>query len=143
MQGWLQVDIAEELSLNQSTISRDLEHLYEVWRQSSLVDINKAKSEELAKVDRLEREYWQAWVHSCEDAETMRQEGTKTEEGKIKPDKVVKTAKGQAGDPRFLSGVQWCIDKRCEIFGIDAPKKIEQSGKLEIEYVNDWRHAKD
>jgi predicted transcriptional regulator len=138
LQGWIQADIAKEVGIDQSTVSRDLQHLYGEWQQSALVDIDKAKAEELAKVDRLEREYWQAWEHSCEDAETIRQEGKK--EG---VDKIIKTAKGQAGDPRFLQGVQWCINKRCEIMGIDAPKKVEQSGKLEIEYVNDWRHAKD
>ena len=143
LQGVLQIDIADELDISSATVSRDLTHLYKEWQQSSLVDIDEAKSQELARVDRLEREYWIAWVHSCEDAETIRQEGVKNEAGTVKPDKIVKTAKGQAGDPRFLVGVQWCINKRCEILGIDAPKKYEQSGNLQIEYVNDWRHAKD
>jgi hypothetical protein len=127
----LQVDIANEVGLSTPTVSRDLQHLYKEWQESSLVDIDKAKSQELAKVDRLEREYWQAWERSCKDAETMRQEGSKKKDGKVEPDKVVKTAKGQAGDSRFLAGIQWCINKRCELLGLDAPEKhdITSGGK--------------
>lgn len=118
LQGWLQVDIAAELGINQSTVSRDLKALHKVWLKAALLDFNEAKARELAKVDRLEREYWRAWQRSCEDAETMRQEGDASG-----VDKIVKTAKGQAGDPRFLSGVQWCIEKRCKILGIEAAQK--------------------
>jgi hypothetical protein len=33
------------------------------------------------------------------------------------------------GNPEFLKGVQWCINKRCEILGFDAPKKNVLSGE--------------
>ena len=129
LQGWIQADIAEEVGIDQSTVSRDISFLQDEWQKSSLVDIDAKKAEELAKVDRLEREYWRAWDESCKDAETIRQEGTKPAVGeKVKADKIIKTAKGQAGDPRFLTGIQWCINKRCEIIGIDAPKKLEHTG---------------
>ena len=50
------------------------------------------------------------------------------------------------GDPRFLAGVQWCIDKRCKIMGLDAPQLVEvtwqdelvsllRSGEIEPEQV--------
>ena len=123
LQGWLQADIAAEVGVSQQTISLDLKALQRDWLASALIDFDEAKSHELAKVDRLEREYWQAWGRSREDAETVRQEGKK--EG---VDKIIKTAKGQAGDPRFLVGVQWCIDKRCKILGIDAAVKMQHTG---------------
>ena len=57
---------------------------------------------------------------------------------------IEKTSMGQAGDPRFLAGVQWCIERRCKIIGIDAPTKSELTGAggkpLTVEYINDWRH---
>ena len=31
------------------------------------------------------------------------------------------------GDPRFLMGIQWCINKRCELMGLDAPKSSKQT----------------
>jgi len=85
---------------------------------------DEAKARELAKVDRLEREYWTAWGRSCKDAETLRQEGSGE-----KPSRVVKIKRPRNGDPAFLRGVQWCIERRCKIIGVDAPSKSELTGK--------------
>ena len=120
LQGWLQADIARELGVSQLTISNDIKALHRQWLTESLIDFGAAKARELAKIDALERTYHTAWIRSCEDAETTRQEGSKTGVSKI-----VKTAKGQAGDPRFLAGIQWCIERRCKIMGIDAPTKMD------------------
>ena len=148
LQGRIQADIGEELDINQSTVSRDLQALQEEWKNSSLIDIDEAKAKELAKVDRLEREYWDAWERSCEDAETKRLEGTLAPgEDQGKPTKQILTRKGQAGDPRFLTGIQWCIERRCKILGIDAPSKREHGGmgggpiqvEVEVEDVNETR----
>lgn len=128
LKGQLQAEIAEELGIDQSTVSRDLKALFEQWRQSALVDINEAKSRELAKINALELTYWSAWERSCENAETLQQVG-----GKDGPARITKTSKGQAGDPRFLQGVQWCIERRCKILGIDAPDKLQHSGRIETE----------
>jgi len=124
LQGIIQADIAEGLGIHQSTVSRDIKALQIEWQKSALVDINSKKAKELAKIDRLEREYWLAWERSCEDAEIVRQEARDK-----KINKVIKTAKGQAGDPRFLSGVERCIERRCKILGIDAPEKHEITGR--------------
>ena len=146
LQGRIQADIGEELDINQSTVSRDLQALQEEWKNSSLIDIDEAKAKELAKVDRLEREYWDAWERSCLDEETTRLEGTLAAgEEKGKTTKQVVTRKGQAGDPRFLTGIQWCIERRCKILGIDAPAKQEHGGlgggpiQVAIEDMNETR----
>jgi len=133
LQGKIQAEIADVLELSQATVSRDIAFLQDEWRQSALVNIDDKKAEELAKVDRLEREYWRAYERSCEDAETVQQ--------KVKEDgkkEATKTAKGQSGDPRFLTGVQWCINKRCEIIGIDAPQKHELSGTIQNTVTVNW-----
>lgn len=137
LQGWLQTDIAKEVSLSPATISRDLKALQAGWLRSALIDFDKAKARELAEIDHLEREYWEAWLRSCEDAETatQKQKGKVTkrqdDEGQFvaeQPAEVSKTRKGQAGDPRFLAGIQWCIEKRCKILGIEAAIKLQHSG---------------
>jgi len=138
LEGWLQADIAGEVGLSQSTVSNDLKALHAEWLKSSLIDFDEAKAREIAKVDKLEREYYAAWRRSCEDAETVRQEGKPPEEGeKDQPDKVVRTRKGQAGDPRFLAGVQWCIEKRCKILGIDAPQGLNIGGAVTLTVVRE------
>ncbi len=121
LEGRLQVDIAQELGLSTPTISRDIAALQAEWLSSALYDFNEAKAREIAKIDRLEREYWIAWERSCEDAETETSKSAVV--GDKKRAEATKTTKGQAGDPRFLSGVQWCIERRCKLLGIDAPLK--------------------
>jgi len=123
LKGMIQADIAKELQVSQSTISREIKMLVEEWRVERAYDINEAKQRELAKVDALEIEYWEAWKRSQEDAVT-RTEG-KTSQGFVDTTRT----EGQAGDPRFLDGVLKCIQKRCDILGVDAPKKIAGTGE--------------
>lgn len=124
LRGMLQSEIAAELGLSQATISTDLKALQGEWLQSALLDFNEIKARELARIDKLEREYWTAWERSLEDAETIREENGA---GGIKD---VRITKGQSGNPTFLSGIQWCIEQRLKIFG------IYEATKLRIE---DWQ----
>ena len=145
LQGWKQAEIAEKLSgdgerdytLSQQLVSYDIGRLIKAWRESGMVDINDAKAQELAKINNLELTYWGAWLHSCEDAEATirktrgvvqrRQEGDGTFVAE-RPAEVQQTSKGQAGDPRFLAGVQWCIEQRCKIIGVYAATKMRHEG---------------
>ena len=138
LRGWMQVDIAEEVGLSQSTVTRDLKALQAEWIKSSLIDYDKAKAREIAKIDNLERIYHAAWRRSCEDAETVRKK--KAEVGGVERKELVSTAKGQSGDPRFLNGIQWCIERRCKIMGIDAPTKVaptDPTGRKEYTGLTD------
>jgi hypothetical protein len=33
-----------------------------------------------------------------------------------------KSSKGQAGNPRFLERVSWCVSERCRLLGLYAPR---------------------
>ena len=127
LRGELQADIAKELSLSQSTISNDLAAIQEEWKLSSLMDFDKRKAQELAKVDDLEREYWGAWKRSYGVNVKRSKKATKKMGDTIQ--EAGETEESLLGDPRFLAGVQWCINKRCELMGLDAPKKSELTGK--------------
>lgn len=143
LQGWIQADIAESVGVSQSTVSNDLKALHKDWLASALLDFNEAKSQELAKIDRLEREYWAAWGQSKVPIKTasQKQRGKvvkrQDEDGEFiaeQPAEVSKMSKEQIGDPRFLAGVQWCIDRRCKILGVDAPVKSDIGGTLTVEF---------
>jgi len=127
LRGVTQWDIAIELGVNQSTISRDLQALQKEWLASSLANLTQAKALELAKVDRLEREYWDAWERSKRTSENSI---TERIDGDIAKIKVLLAKESQVGDPRFLAGVEKCINKRCEILGLDAPKRVEPIGDI-------------
>ena len=129
LKGWLQVDIAKEIGVNQSTVSRDLKTLHKQWLADAAISYDKAKGRELAKIDRLEREYWDAWERSKEDAEIEIRE----QAGATKDDaraRLRREKRGRTGDPSFLRGVQWCIEQRCKIFGVEAPKELKHSGAV-------------
>jgi DNA-binding Lrp family transcriptional regulator len=95
-----QAELAEKLGVDRSTVSRDLKALKEEWRRTALVDTNETVGEALEEIQYLKKTYWQAWASS-------RQSGK--------------------GDPRFLSGVQWCIAKRCELI----PGGSQRAGEVE------------
>jgi hypothetical protein len=123
LRGDTQMSIAEKLALSQSQISRDLATIQRRWRESSIVDLNEAKQRELARIDELEREYWQAWQASR--GEQQRSTASKT--GEVNRAQITKYE--SAGDPRFLQGVQWCVEQRCKILGLLAAVKNEVSGQ--------------
>jgi predicted transcriptional regulator len=127
LRGELQADIAKVVGISQATVSLDLASLRGEWLASSLMDFNDRRAQELAKVDDLEREYWTAWKRSQQDAEVKTQKMIDRPEGQSK--EAQKRTEGQTGDPRFLVGIQWCVNKRCELLGLDAPKKAEITGK--------------
>jgi len=116
LQGMLQSEIGEELELSQPTVSNELKLIQREWFAERINDVHERKMLELAKVDNLELEYWDAWRRSQKNAETRREEIGGKYGGK-----EVFVEQGQVGDPSFLQGVQWCINKRCELLGLDAP----------------------
>lgn len=129
-QGWTQARIGQKLGLSQPAVFADLEVVRQEWRASAVMAMDQRKSQELAKLDRVEAVAWEAWERSCQQAETLFAEtikGRVDKEGKPLPElqKTSKTLKGQVGDPRFLERVGWCIERRCKILGMDAPERNE------------------
>ena len=127
LRGKFQSEISKEVNVDRCTVSRDLQAIEEEWLKSGVMNLNAAKARELAKLDEVERQAWEAWEKSRKDAETMEVIGT-AQGGRGKPDKVKKITKGQAGDSRFLDTILRCVNKRSEILGLDAPRKLEHGG---------------
>lgn len=86
-----------EYQLTFQTIAKDVKTILSRWRESIVDDVSEMRSAELIRINEIEREAWQAWTRS---------------------------KKGADGDPRFLTTVQWCIERRCKLFGLDGPTKI-------------------
>lgn len=122
--GKTQVEMAEELGVNQATVSRDIKTLVQSWWQSTLYDIDLAKKIELDKINNLENEYWKAWVRSCKDIIT------KTESSSERADLHDTTVKAMttSGEPRFLDGVQKCIAQRIKLLGLEEAESQVDAG---------------
>jgi predicted transcriptional regulator len=65
--GWRQVDIADRLGIAQQQVSYDLKAIFADWRKQRDENITEWTNAELAKINALELEYWEAWRRSCED----------------------------------------------------------------------------
>lgn len=141
LKGWYQVDIAQRINddpdrpytLTQQQISSDIKAIRKQWRESSIRDFDEARSQELAKIDNLELEYWRAWESS---KETFTSKTTKSEidPGNNQVDIETSTREeDRIGDPRFLNGVQWCIERRCKLLGLDSP--VEMGGTVTVKVI--------
>lgn len=107
-----QIEIARELGLSQQQISSDLKKIQQEWQKNTAIDLDKHKAETLAKIDHLEQTYWTEWEESRKEI--------KTKTLKTKDATQTKTLKAveRLGDPRYLDGIQKCIEQRCKILGI-------------------------
>jgi transcriptional regulator with XRE-family HTH domain len=124
LEGLEQTDIASRLGCSQATVSHYLAELSNDWIHDGIFNIDEAKRAELAKINALELTAWDAWKRSI----GLKNRKTKTtgisaQGNSVDELSVVKWR--EVGDPRFLVQIQWCINKRCEILGINAPQKSE------------------
>lgn len=117
----------------------DIQLLIQRWQESYLLDFSAAKAKELARIDQLEAAYWEGWERSkidkeitetekVQDSSTSRKNVTVPTYTRSKAKKRTETTPGES---QFLNGIQWCIDKRCQILGLNAPKQFEVSWREE------------
>jgi len=65
--GMTLAQIGEKLGVNAATVCRDLEWVREEWRKSAVQDYDQARAIELAKLNLVERNLWDAWERLKED----------------------------------------------------------------------------
>ncbi len=119
LRGYSQSAIGKRLDISQGQVSQDLQKVYKHWRESAVMDFNEAKQRELARIDVLEVEAWKAWRRTI-----GKKEKTQTSHSDKDGKRASITKDDVAGDPRFLSTVQWCIEQRCKILGVYAAEKM-------------------
>lgn len=133
LQGKSQQAIARLVGVSQATVSGDLAAVRKDWLASTLRDFDLKQAEELAKLDRLELVAWEAWERSCRDVQIRRSRAElpspqKRGRGQPRPAPrtvVEETRKGQAGDPRFLERVAWCVETRLKLLGLLKPGQVQ------------------
>lgn len=128
--GRTQAEIAAAVGLSQGRVSRHLRAVREEWAAAARADFEARLAEELARIDAIERRAWECFERSRQDAESrhVRTEtgGEFDAAGKPIPTKTIseRHTKGQAGDPRFLERVSWCVEQRLKVLGGYAPAKV-------------------
>ena len=136
--------IAEHMNTNfrrkltHVTVFNDIKFVLSQWEESRNKFIDHHKTIELEKLNILERTYWEAWEKSTRDTVVSQ---TKKKGSPKSVDNVEKTEQDRfnMGDPRYLQGIERCIEARCKILGLNAPKEIkgEFSGNLFFELMKE------
>jgi hypothetical protein len=117
-----QIQIAEEVGVSQRQVSDDLEKVRAWWLESTLRNFDALKSEQLARLDQIEREAWAAWERSIGTHRVEKAE--KRQSAQLGDTTIASVTKEErAGNPKFLELVGQCVSKRCEILGLAAPVK--------------------
>jgi hypothetical protein len=125
LRGLTHYEIAQRLKVSRQQITYDLKVLQRRWQESALADFNAKKAAELAKVDELERAYWEAWERSAQTREVTTQEKTQGGGNAVDPRlKAGVRKEPRDGNAEFLRGVERCVELRCKIIGAFAPVKI-------------------
>lgn len=126
LKGYNQYEIAEKIGVSRSQVKHDIKRIHEDWVKIRNSNFDQVKERELSKIDKLEHTYWQAWEKSVEDYKQKSVKASGSGKAK-KPDKIERTEKDMLmyGDPRFMAGIERCIEMRCKILGINAPIKTE------------------
>ena len=113
--------IAEKMNVSQRTVCRDLDVIRREWRERSVEMLDEVKARELAKLDRIEAEAWEAYWRTTTNKEKRVVERRPGPKG---GDYTKIETEGQAGDPRFLKIILDCQERRAKILGTDAPTKV-------------------
>jgi hypothetical protein len=123
LQGEPLSSIGHALGLSTRQVEIDLKAIRDEWVKSAVRDFEEARAIELAKIDQLEQTYWEAYYASLDESTSKTQYLKIGADGRPVPDRAIlhSTPKGQ-GNTAILQGIQWCIDRRVAIFGLDAPE---------------------
>ena len=125
LKGYTQEDISIKVGCSRPQVSNDLRKLHAIWLAESINDIEKLKMKELAKLDKLEQTYWEAWDKTITDFQ-QKSVKAKGKKGSEKPEYQEQSVKDMIsmGNPLYLSGIERCIELRCKILGVNAPIKV-------------------
>ena len=134
--GKSQTEIARQFGVSQPLISKDLKIIQKEWLKSMLMDFNMAKSRELARIDHLEREYWDEYRNSkgkhAKQVIHERNGRSDDDVGQLSIAERETTIEERTGDPRYLEGVRWCIEQRLKIFGVYSQQAVTASLRMKM-----------
>ena len=119
---------ARAYKISFKSVEKQMLQMRKEWILSAAVNMKEVQARELAKIDNLERTFWEAWYESWNE---VRKEFQELVEG-WREKKVARVEKEtMLGKVEYLQGVEWCITQRCKIFGLEAPTRTEIDWRVE------------
>ncbi len=126
LEGWTLGAIAEKIGYKASECAR-VAILRAMAKMPPIEDLVALRQHELDKLDEIEREAWEQWYRSTQDAESRTEAETK--DGTF----VTERKEGQSGNPALLDKIIKASERRAKLLGLDAPEKLAVSGNLDID----------
>lgn len=119
------------LSIGQ--IAGDMKKVLQDWQDERKEFIDFVVDRELKKLDIIEAECWDAWEKSKQGKKTTKFSGgqitaSAVSGGKIKERSLEETS----GDVKYLDKIFDCMDRRKDMLGYAAAKKVEFSGSVGV-----------
>jgi hypothetical protein len=131
LMGMAQIDIAVEVGVTPAQITNDIQRTRKRWLSENMEMMTEQKGQELAKLDLLEAEAWDAWQNS---KKPIKKKHTEHYRKKLTLEKETEVT--TVGDPRFLSQIESCIKGRCQLLGLtDTAITINNVNISPIEWV--------
>jgi len=115
-EGWSNKDIAEELGIADYTVCRDIARVRTVLFEQAVENLDEARKQELAKINLIEAEAWEAWERSKQP---------RTTKSVTKGDTVNKQSakeEERGGDPRYMEIILKCSEQRAKLLGLVVNK---------------------
>lgn len=112
-----------DYELSHQQIAKDVAVILKRWRETCVADLDDLRSAELVRIAAMEAEAWGAWERSKAMHENTSTEQTESAKDGRKTRAAIHKVQRDP-DPRYLQIVQYCIEKRCKLLGLDAPAKF-------------------
>lgn len=130
-----------EYSLSYSQIVYDVKVIERQWIEHYLADVNAMKAKELARIDRIEMAAWNEWERSKRTLAKTEKEQVENEQiGKDdntfqrhRKTRAKKTEQERDADKEFMKIIQWCVEQRCTILGLNAAQRYDISWRKQAE----------
>lgn len=130
LRGKSQRMIAEDVGFSVATVNRDLNYIQDRWKESALVDMDRAMARQLARLQQIEDELWEAWHKSKEDRETTKRKRKQVvaqgQDGEIQVEadtptevQMQRKTKASYGDTQIMNQIMKVVDRRTRLLGLD------------------------
>lgn len=122
-----------------STVQADINSLTGEWHEQRQKDFDKNMATELARIDELIKECWEAWEKSKEDydARSQKQKGvpnsTKMNDVTVERMELILKQERCCGDVRYIEMINKLLIERRKLLGLYAAEKREVTGTLDFE----------
>jgi hypothetical protein len=124
-----QYRIAEALGLplpsGQRVVSRDLEAIRKAWRESATASYQDHVAAELARLEAIEAEGWQAWRESKAGRTASRSRKRTAPGGADGGSEGELSRQSSPGDAAFLVALVKVSARRAALLGLDAPTRVQ------------------